>query len=154
MLQILVDIELADPDDFQKWLLLHEDGGTRLPDGTVDPARLRAIEAVISEFVPPAKGGDLTGRSAQGRRAGMAGRGQTKVGTTTRVGEECKDGSKRLPLSDEACRKRRKYSKTFVGGVQIAAGAPWRPAGGAKPWENCKVCGQRNVLSGIVNLCV
>ena len=72
MLQILVDLEqLADPDDFQKWLLLHEDGGTRLPDGTVDPARLRAIEAVIAEFVPPAKDGDLMGRSAHGRRSGM-----------------------------------------------------------------------------------
>ena len=69
MLQILADLrdleQLADPDDFQKRLLLHEDEGTRLLDGIVDPARLRATEAVISEFVPPVKGGDLTRRSAQ-----------------------------------------------------------------------------------------
>ena len=66
MLQILADLELmANPADFQNWLLRHEDQGTRLLDGTVDPARLRAIEAVISEFVPPVKGGDLTRRSAQ-----------------------------------------------------------------------------------------
>ena len=65
--------------------------------------------------------------------------------------EKCKDGSKRLPVSDET-RRKKKY-KSFVGGVQIAAGALWRPAGGAKPWENCRECGQRNVLSGIVHLC-
>ena len=83
---------------------------------------------------------------------------------TPKTGEGCKDGSKRLPTpclgeeykdgSKRLLPKKRKHNKAFVGGVRIAAGALWRPAGGAKPWENCKVCGQRNVLSGTVHLCV
>ena len=62
------------------------------------------------------------------------------------LGEERKDGS--VMGSVRLLSKKRKHNKAFVGGVQIAAGALW------SPWENCKVCGQRNVLSGIVHLCV